>query len=244
MKILITAPVCEDEEIFRLYLKSLNNLVVSDCIEIDKFFVLHNCEKLKKYLKRKEYFIYNTKAKYKKDETTHYWEDENLSEVAFIKNGIIKKAIAENYDYVFWVDSDILLHPNTLYHLLTQEKDIIGNIFWTKWKPNEIAMPNCWDFDGYGFKDFNKYKQNGVFETGMTGACILVNTEVYKITNYLPIRNLSLKGEDRHFCIRAAVNGYEIFISTLMPAFHIYRKTDLQKGVEWLNAKINNSTTG
>ena len=54
MKILIGAPVRQNEEIFKEYLKSLDNLE-KPC-QIDRFFYLHN-SKLAKYLNREEFLL-------------------------------------------------------------------------------------------------------------------------------------------------------------------------------------------
>ena len=49
-----------------------------------------------------------------------------------------------------------------------------------------------------------------------------------KGVSYSEIYNITFWGEDRHFCIRAAALGIELFVDTHFPAFHIYRKSDLK----------------
>ena len=51
MKILIGAPVRQSEEVFKEYLKSLDNLE-KPC-QVDRFFYLHNSPDLAKHLKRR-----------------------------------------------------------------------------------------------------------------------------------------------------------------------------------------------
>jgi SRSO17 transposase len=46
--------------------------------------------------------------------------------------------------------------------------------------------------------------------------------------NFSRISNLSFWGEDRHFCIRAAALGLQLFVDTHYPAYHIYRDSDLE----------------
>ena len=50
MKILIGAPVRQDEKIFAEYLESLNRLLIPDGVEADAYFILNDCPELKKYL--------------------------------------------------------------------------------------------------------------------------------------------------------------------------------------------------
>ena len=57
-KILITAPVHQDEETFKEYLWSLNRLEIPDNYEIHKYFYLHNSKNLKKFLNLNEYEIF------------------------------------------------------------------------------------------------------------------------------------------------------------------------------------------
>ena len=44
--------------------------------------------------------------------------------------------------------------------------------------------------------------------------------------SYIP--NLTIRGEDRFFCIRASVLGIGLFVDTSYPAYHIYRPSDLK----------------
>ena len=53
MKILIGAPVRQSEEVFKEYLKSLDNLE-KPC-QVDRFFHLHNSPDLAKHLKPREW---------------------------------------------------------------------------------------------------------------------------------------------------------------------------------------------
>ena len=51
----------------------------------------------------------------------------------------------------------------------------------------------------------------------MTGACTLVKTVVFRRgVSYEPIPNIqrAFWGEDRHFCVRAAVLGVEMWLDT------------------------------
>jgi hypothetical protein len=229
MKILIGAPVKQDETIFQYYLKSLANLECEH--QVDWFFILHNSPELKKYLKPEQYDLYINNTEYEVN-TTHYWRKENLKDVTMMKNTLLQKTLEEGYDYFFLVDSDIILHPKTLQHLIMQNQPIISEIFWTAWNPGEELMPNAWDYDFYGFKqqnDWRKFEQKAVWQVGYSGACILIHRDVIEAgVNYSPIHNVSFSTwEDRAFCIRAAVHGFQVTMDTHYPATHLYRKEDV-----------------
>lgn len=66
---------------------------------------------------------------YDKDEFTHYWPEEAIWKVARMKDTILSYALENRFDYVFLIDSDLILHPNTLEQLVSADKAIISNIF-------------------------------------------------------------------------------------------------------------------
>lgn len=110
------------------------------------------------------------------DDTMHYWDDALIDRVARFKNDMITYAIQHDYDYLFLIDSDLLLYPETIEHLITTEKDIISEVFWTKWQPNTDPLPQVWQYDVYGLREgFVKYlKHPGIYEVGGLGACTLI----------------------------------------------------------------------
>lgn len=233
MKILIGAPVRQSEGIFKEYLKSLDNLE-KPC-QVDRFFYLHNSPDLAKYLKPNEYLNATTEEEYEKDENAHYWKAVNLQIVTYLKNELLKRTVEGGYGYFMLVDSDLILHPKTLVSLLEADKKIVAEVFWTKWQLDSEPLPNAWDLDqatSYA-GNYDLWKQSGVYRVGGTGACILIHRSVIEAgVNYNPLYNLSFRGEDRGFCIRAVARDYEIYLDTHYPAIHLYRDSEYQKYVE------------
>ena len=237
MRILIGAPVRQDETTFKLYLDSLKALN-TEGLEVDWFFYLHDSPHLGKYLKGTDYTEFFSDSAYVKNAHTHYWKSENLTDVTLMKNTLLLMA-KDEYDAFFLVDSDIILHPETLQQLVKANKPIVSNVFWTKWQPDELEMPNAWNFDHYSFLpgELERWRQPGLYPVGMSGACILIKREVIEAgVNYSPIYNVSHSlWEDRAFCIRAACAGFQIHMDTTYPARHLYRESDVQ---EVLNSEI------
>ena len=67
----------------------------------------------------------------------------------------------------------------------------------------------------------------GLYRCGMTGALTLVKRKVLEAgVDYTRIPNIrsALRGEDRHFCVRAACAGFEMWIDTHCPATHLYTR--------------------
>lgn len=233
VNILLAVPARQTEEIFELFMDSLNKLKIPENVNLVRFFALHNSPNLKQYLSvSDQYQEITTPEQYKTDENTHYWKNENLKFITGLKNQFKDVVVANGFDYVFFVDSDLILHPNTLQNLLKANKDIIAEVFWTSWEPDSPEMPNAWDIDHYGFYQgtIEKYRESGQYKCGGTGACILIHRRVFeKGVNYDTIPNISFWGEDRAFCIRAAVAGFEIWLDTTVPAFHLYRPSIVEQ---------------
>ena len=157
----------------------------------------------------------------------------------------------ENFDYLFFIDSDIVLHPNTIKHLISRNVDNVSNIFWTIWKEGGALSPQVWlqdensnfirDWDvNYNEEEKSQKSRNfvnmlkvpGIYKVGGLGACTLISNKAINAgISFSMIDNLSFWGEDRHFCIRARALGLDLYVDTVYPAYHIYRESYLS-GVE------------
>lgn len=260
-RVLLGSPIRQKADILQHFLQSIQQLDSGGLLEIDYFFVDDNTEEESHQLLTdfaSEYdntsmMITKHDRPYICNENTHIWEEKLIWKVAGFKNIMINLARKSGYDYLFLVDSDIVLHPQTLVHLTGLNKDIVAEIFWTKWEPDFPELPQVWLRDQYDLYEgaaeeklsqneviqrvqlfLNKLKAPGVYRVGGLGACTLISRKAIKAgVNFNQIYNVSFIGEDRHFCIRAAALGLELFVDTNYPAFHIYRLADLDRLEEY-----------
>jgi glycosyltransferase involved in cell wall biosynthesis len=253
-RVLIGSPVYQKPIILENFLTSLKGQN-HETVSIDYMFVDDNVDPQSKAL-LKAFSSENASVRvisgdepgtYKCDDETHYWNGSLMLKVANYKNKIIDFALEKGYDYLFFVDSDLVLHPNLTEHLKSLNKEIVSEIFWCSWHTGAPRLPNVWMFDEYDFipknadpplgekeaeilngKFLNMLRLPGVYEVGGLGACTLISrAALLKGVNFKPIKNLTIPGEDRFFCIRAAVLGIDLFADTHYPAYHIYRDEDL-----------------
>lgn len=262
MNILIAGPVQQKPEILRMFLHTVRHVKRPKGCEVHYRFVDDNeSEESSAILRQFQAEQPNVKItkserhmRYVVDENTHYWTEENMERVGRMKDAMIREAIDGGYDYVWFIDSDLLVHPDTLLNLLEADKDIISCIFWTKWRENSEAMPQVWQSDQYSMvrarsparSDRAKQaeeaaaflemlKKPGIYEVGGLGACTLVRrSALVRGVRFESIPNLSIPGEDRHFCIRAAVLGFKLYVDTRTPAYHLYRSADLEGGYRFI----------
>lgn len=267
-KVLIGSPIRQKPNILAEFLKSLQNLekenLSVDFLFIDDNELVESSKLLKNFSSlgwKTEIIMGNKISQYQCDEEGHHWQEALIWKVAEYKNYIINKALEQNYDFLFLVDSDIVLHPNTLKHLISTQKDIISEIFWTKWKPDVPPLPQVWVNDQYNL--FHRYRNQklsqeeadsringflhclqipGIYEVGGLGACTLISQKALRSgISFKEIKNLSFWGEDRHFCIRAMALGFKLYVDTFYPAYHIYRESELA-GVQNYKDSCKNST--
>ncbi|WP_238650649.1 glycosyltransferase [Paenibacillus piscarius] len=254
-RVLLGSPVHQKPAILEQFLNALTCLNL-ESIELDFYLIDDNKDEAASLLLRqfaesgRSVFLqasgYNDD--YIRDENTHIWHSNLVWKVAGFKNLMIRRAEAFGYDYLFLIDSDLILQPDTLRHLIGTGKDIISEIFWTQWQPDTLLQPQVWMHDEYNqweilpgeqpspeeirrrFLAFlMKLQQPGIYEVGGLGACTLISSRaIASGISYDRVRNISYWGEDRHFCIRAAALGIPLFVDTHFPALHLYRDSDLK----------------
>lgn len=244
-KILITAPVYQDIKIFKEYLWSLDRLEIPEGYEVHKYFYLYNANNLKKCLQSNEYEIFNNKIELKKNDIKYIWEQKDFDGISKMRTMALIKAREENYDYVFNVDANIILHKKTLIDLISRDKDIIGKIYWTSFDEERPwnAIPNCYDDRDREHRliyrnNLIHYKFIGTYEVGVINGVTLISSKIFKepLINYYPIKILSSSySEDYSFCIKCKCifPNIKIYIDTLHPAKHLYTKEDYDNWMKW-----------
>ena len=256
MNILIGSSIRRNPNILEAYLESIEKLNTEDMV-VDYMFIDDN-DNLKSVK-----LLADFKHRYKKNTMViesnqiisrsgefgvlknglHAWNNDLIARVALLKDKIIEQAIDKKYDFLFLVDSDIILHPDTLKHLVSLRKDIVSEIFWTDWKATGTTTPAVWLEDEndivkkselagkdrfYEKRETSSFyamlRVPGVYSVGGLGAITLVSrVALKKGVKYEQLDNVSFWGEDRHFCIRARALGLELWVDTNYPALHIYR---------------------
>ena len=224
-KILITAPLRQDVDIFEAYQEGLDGLQIPEGYEADRFFVVNDCPEVIPAIRGAEYVVTETGEAYEKTHNDHLWTLDLMWKMGDLRNMTIRRMLEGGYDYWLSVDTDIVLDPWTLYHLIEADKDIVSEIFWTQ-APNGRYWCNAWMVDqSAGMTE--EWRKPGLYKVGMTGALTLVKRKVFEAgVDYTRIPNIhsALRGEDRHFCVWAACAGFEMWIDTHCPATHLYTR--------------------
>lgn len=267
-RILVGAPIRQKPKILNEFLKGLERVDKGNN-SVSYYFVDDNTDEESKVLldgfSEKNNQVIIKKAEdilsgiddnnYICDSQTHHWNTENIERITIIKDCIIEHCISEEYDYLFLIDSDIVIDHRSLIHLVSRNVEIVSNVFYTQWSPGSPLVPQCfWIPDVYQqFKSFNKplpfeeatqiktdlyarIRVPGIYQVDGLGACTLIKTSALKKgVRFKSIPNLALPGEDRHFCVRAGALGINLYIDSVYPAYHIFREEYLSRVEEFVN---------
>lgn len=239
MRVLVGAPLRQDPGIFREYLKAIDGLTLPDGVTVDRFFIANGTDPAcLEMLKPHEYDVRDDLAPtaYTAGEADHVWTVADMLKMCELRSVLTDKVRDEGYDYLFSVDTDVIVNPETLATLLRRKAEIVTEIFWTR-ADNGFEWANAWNTDNYTVyrQNYDYWRIPGVYPVGMAGACTLIHRRVFEAgVSYRKIPNIdtALIGEDRHFCVRAACAGFEHFLDTTCPARHLYRLSEYQKFME------------
>jgi len=197
---------------------------------------------------------------------THQWTGQAMARVGALKNRIIRKALDDKADALWFVDADLLCDPRTLRSLWYANQPIVNGLFWTRWTPDSPALPQVWlrhpyVLSGRGYADDGAFRKQ-LLSKQLTqvwggGACVLIRRPVLEAgVNYAYVPGVSqdgmMAGEDRHFCIQAESRHIPMYADGWPHIAHIYHPSDReampeaieqvaaahQGNIAWLNVVV------
>lgn len=145
-----------------------------------------------------------------------------------VRNLISDFTIKNNFDYVFCVDSDIVLPKDALVKLLNQNKDIISGIYKQRFL-NEDRPEIYLNKNGYIERaTMEDIKENKILEVSSCGfGCTLISKNLLYRIGYPQFEyhsSIDFKdtiSEDTDFCIKANKCGTNIYVDTSIRCGHI-----------------------
>ena len=146
------------------------------------------------------------------------------------RNALATMAIKDDFDYVFWLDSDMVFPPDTLQRMMKtlqeNDLDILSGLYFRRVPPYSPVLFDKIEIDGLNcdYTEFDTIPE-GLFEVGACGfGCVLMKTDVFfdvqsKFGNmFAPIGNT---GEDVAFCWRARQCGYKVICDPSVICGHV-----------------------
>ena len=183
---------------------------------------------------------------YRVTEETHLWGLPTFAWLAREKQRLLDYAKVRHYDGVFFVDSDLILSPDTLASLIYAEKDVTSAVFWTRWQPKAPPLPQVWmrhpyEFEGRGLhadEFLRALESKALMRVAGLGACTLIRSRVFDKVEWYPLleglpSGGMWQGEDRSFCIKAERAHVELWADAWPDIFHQYRPSEIARLGEW-----------
>jgi len=158
-----------------------------------------------------------------------------LSPLDNARNTCVKDFLEDYYDYLLFIDNDIIPLPNALRELLAADKDIIAPLCFT-WKQDDkgqgFPLPVAHRYAENG--EYRPYYGKGIEETDIiTGGMFLVKREVYEKMDRpfaftYHANGTVIYSEDFYFSQQAQKLGYKLYTHYGLLCKH-YRNIDIKE---------------
>jgi len=156
-------------------------------------------------------------------EHSHIRGQYSYSNLALLRNILIHEFLKSDCDYLFSIDTDIIIPQGSLQQLISNNMDICSMLI-----QNHPTMKSHNAM--IGGRHIHQFSE-GIEPVDLTGAVYLIKRKVVEAG--LRYGN-HLIGEDAPFCEQASRLGFGIYVDTRLRPVHVY-----EKGVE-LIAKVAN----
>ena len=151
------------------------------------------------------------------------------------RNRLAQKAVEDGYDYILWLDSDMVFEPDLMQKLMADIKgrDMVCGIFFTRKPPYKPCVYSrvAYTLDlesGRTIPEadpFFDYPKDSIFEVEACGfGAVLMRTDLVKriyLKKGLPFTPIIGFGEDLSFCLSARDAGAKIFCDSRVKVGHI-----------------------
>ena len=138
----------------------------------------------------------------------------------------LEKALQFDYDYIMWIDSDIVFEPYNFKQLISHELDIVSGLYLCQKTPGIYDIPQEYACVDENEKRFNRFEYEGTRELKEVRAngmgWMLVKKGVFEKIEYPFYSNEGLGhiGEDIVFQIKAKEQGFKSMVDTSVIVGH------------------------
>ena len=119
----------------------------------------------------------------------------------------LNEALEIDYDYMMWIDSDIVFEPHNFKQLLGHEKDIVSGLYMIQKTPGIYDVPDEYACIGLDNQRFNRFEYEGTRE--------LIEVKANGM-GWMLVK----KGVDIVFKIKALEQGYKSYVDTSVIVGH------------------------
>lgn len=139
------------------------------------------------------------------------------------RNRIVKDALRQGANYLFFLDSDVHPPENALIRLINWRLPIVSGLYYSK-----RGYPGVWRLLPDGKFTPTPVQENSLMEVdGVPAGCLLVDMEVFRKVPFPWFRWTSEDpeseeglSEDLFFCKKVREMGFKIFCDTTVKCYH------------------------
>ena len=154
-----------------------------------------------------------------------------VSGICKVRNDLVKKAMAYEPDYLFWVDDDMMFGNDIVERLLSHKKEFVCAEMFTKTVPFKPSLKRATGEGGLDFTNYVAYPEDSLFEIGGCGfAATLVHRRLFEDLRrvddvsgeyWFKDNEFCGESEDMNFCIRARQKGHKLWCDSSVTTRHI-----------------------
>lgn len=132
-------------------------------------------------------------------------------------------AIKENFDYVLFIDSDMLPPEDVFNRMIAHDKDIVSGLYFKRCDPYLPVVYKTLKVNGntVDYEVMQEWEDGLVKVDGVGMGCCLIKTDVFKAIGHSFFTPTLILSEDLAFCLRAREKGFDIYLDTTMIVPHI-----------------------
>lgn len=163
------------------------------------------------------------------------WEPTGYT-VSEARTSSIKKAIAEGYHFVQWIDDDMIFPRNALVQLINHQADIVGGFYYRKYTPLESCGMHEYLIKGEMVpRPIQNFNIGDIIHNTLVlpSGCTLLNLDIFNNPKMDEpwYRTVTITGapaitEDTYFCQKAKMAGYDVITDLGVQCVHV----DLSNG--------------
>lgn len=148
---------------------------------------------------------------------------------AVARERLAEIAIDNGFDYVLFIDDDMICPPEMFEQLFRHRKDIVAALAFTRFAPHKpVLYVTEQGFDAmtrqdyYMCKSWTTYPKDQLVECDAVGfGAVLIDCKTFKSMPKPWFTAASGKGEDIQFCLEAGRNGFKVYMDTSCKLGHL-----------------------
>lgn len=140
---------------------------------------------------------------------------------------LAQKAVEEEYDYLLFIDDDMICPQDLFFRLYLHKKDVVGALAFTRSYPHRPVIYRLdtgfengkpW-YSNYSILD---YPKDSLVKCDAVGfGAVLIDVKVFKGMEQKWFATTSGRGEDIFFCHQAEKAGFKVYMDTSVKLGHL-----------------------